>query len=89
MPRKAWIAQYKGHEIRVVNSWTGGVHLLIDGIRRDSNRRLLVPRWTRCLSARLEHDDGASDLVEVYVVALFTVKAQIRINEQPYAGDLA
>jgi hypothetical protein len=37
MPRKEWTAAVNGHDIRVVNSWTGGTALYIDGECRDRN----------------------------------------------------
>lgn len=80
MPQKQWITDHDGHEIRVVNSWTGGTRLYIDGVCRDRNYGLFAPAWTWWLSARLRPDDPASPLVEVDVVALWSVKARIRID---------
>lgn len=87
MFQKEWIAHLRGHEIRVVNSWTGGTRLYIDGECRDRNGGLFAPVWTPWLSARLVRDERASDLVEVHVVALLRVKAEIRVNGEYFAGD--
>lgn len=87
MPLKQWTMQHGGHEIRVVNTWTGGTRLYIDGELRDRNSGLYAPEWTWWLSARLRRDDPTSDLVEVYVVAVLKVKAQIRVNGQYAGGD--
>lgn len=87
MPQKEWKAQLGVHEIRVVNSWTGGMHLYIDGDRRDHNGGLFAPAWRRVLSARAVQGDAQSELVEVRVKALLTVKAQILVNGQLVAGD--
>ena len=87
MPQKEWKAHVAGREIRVVNSWTGGTHLYIDGDRRDHNGGWFAPAWRNWLSARLVQGDPQSDLVEVRVKALLTVKAQIVVNGQFVAGD--
>ena len=89
MPQKEWKAQVSGREVRVVNSWTGGTHLYIDGDRRDHNSGLFAPTWRNWLSARLVQGDPASDLVEVRLRALVTVKVQILVNGQVVAGDRA
>lgn len=87
MPQKEWVTQVKGREVRVVNSWTGGTRLYIDGDCRDRNSSLFAPVWTDWLSARLVHGDPASDLIEVRIVALLHVKAQILVNGQFVEGD--
>ena len=86
MPQKDWFGEVDSHEIRVVNSWTGGTRLYIDGDCRDTNRGLFAPTWTRWLSARLVQNDPKSDLVEVYLVALVNFKVQIRVNGDYVAG---
>ena len=87
MPQKEWIAEVSGHQIRVVNTWTGGTHLYIDGERRDSNHSLWAVSWTPFLSARTVPNDPQSDLVEVYIKAILVVKAQIHVNGHYFAGD--
>lgn len=87
MPRKEWTAAVNGHDIRVVNSWTGGTALYIDGECRDRNSGLFALTKTRWLSARLNQGAPESGLVEVFVEALFSVKAQIVVAGVPVAGD--
>ena len=87
MPQKEWIAHHNGHEIKVVNTWTGDTKLYVDGECRDRNSGLSAPQWTWWLSTRLVRDDPASDLVEVYIQAILNVKAEIRLNGQYLAGD--
>ena len=87
MPQKEWSTRVSGHEVRVVNSWTGGTRLYIDGDCRDRNAGLFAPVWTPWLSARLVHGDPSSDLIEVRIVARLHVKAQILVNGQYMAGD--
>ena len=87
MPQKEGVADVSGHQIRVVNTWTGGTRLYIDGECRDRNHGLFAPSWTQWLSARLIQNDPKSDLVEVFVMALVGVKAQIKVNGNYLAGD--
>ncbi len=87
MPQKQWTTRVAGHEIRVVNTWTGGTRLYIDGDCRDRNNGLFAPGWTRWLSARLVEGDADSDLVEVDIVARVRVKARILVNGRIVAGD--
>ncbi|AKC86509.1 hypothetical protein [Pseudoxanthomonas suwonensis] len=87
MPQKEWIANVHGHEVRVVNTWTGGTRLYIDGDCRDRNHGLFAPTWRRWLSARVVQGDPSSDLVEVHLVALLQVKARIFVNGSFVAGD--
>ncbi|KPN16977.1 hypothetical protein AO715_02500 [Xanthomonas sp. Mitacek01] len=87
MLQKEWSTRVHDHEIRVVNSLTGGTRLYIDGDCRDRNSSLFAPVWTKWLSARLVQGDPTSDLIEVRVVALLNVKAQILVNGQYMAGD--
>ena len=87
MPQKEWTAQVTGHDIRVVNTWTGGTSLYINGDCRDKNHGFFALTWSRWLSARLIQNDANSDLIEVYVVALIKVKAQIRVNGKYLAGE--
>lgn len=87
MAHKEWVANVDGHQVRVVNSWTGGTRLYIDGERRDSNHGLFAPDWTHWLSARVVPNDLNSALVEVYIKALFTVKVKIHVNGQQFSGD--
>jgi hypothetical protein len=87
MPQKAWVAHHDGREIRVVNTWTGGTRLYVDGECRDRNHGLWAPRWTWWLSSRLDRDDPSSPLVEVYVAALVRVRAEIRIDGVVVGGD--
>jgi hypothetical protein len=87
MPSKTWIAEVDGHPIRVENSWTGGAKLYVDGECRDTSNRLTANPSSPALSARLVPNDASSPLVEVFVSALFTVKAKICINGRQVAGD--
>ena len=87
MQNKEWIAEFQGHSIRVTNSWTGGAKLYVDGECRDVNSSLFA-NSTPVLSARLEHGNSDSPLIEVFMKAIFTVKAKICISGRQIAGDV-
>ncbi|MFZ5844106.1 MAG: hypothetical protein ACOY3E_14555 [Pseudomonadota bacterium] len=87
MAVKEWLAEVDGHEIRLINTWTNGAYLYIDGLLRDTNHDLFAVRRSRLMSARMIRGDDSSPLVEVFVQALFTVKAQIKVNGRHVAGD--
>lgn len=87
MPMKEWSAEADGHSIRVVNTWTGGTSLYIDGECRDRNTGWYAPRRTLWLSAPLIQGAPESALVQVFVKALFSVKAQIVVAGKAVAGD--
>ncbi|KAF0176532.1 MAG: hypothetical protein IV086_14635 [Hyphomonadaceae bacterium] len=87
MPAKEWVAEYKGHKIRVCNTWFFGAKLYIDGERRDTDNELLAFGAKPIMSARLVRDDSQSDLVEVFVRAVFTVKAKIYADGKQIGGD--
>jgi hypothetical protein len=87
MPMKEWVATVNGHSIRVVNTWTGGTHLYIDGECRDRNKGWFALTRKLWLSAPLTQDASQGDLVQVFVKAVFSVKAQIVVAGQPVAGD--
>lgn len=87
MPMKEWTATVDGHQIRVVNTWSGGTRLYIDGEPRDRNYGMFAPSWRPWLSARLLQGDIRSPLVEVELCALLQVKARILVDGQFVAGD--
>ena len=88
MPQKEWVAEVQGHAIRVSNSWSGGAKLYIDGECRDTNTRMVANAGAPALSARLEQGKADSPLIEVFVKAVFTVKAKICVDGRQVAGDV-
>lgn len=86
MPKKEIVADFKGHQIRVVNTWLGGAKLYIDGDRRDTCNDFIAKSNTPSLSASIEHD-GKKELIEVYVKAIVTVKIKICANGQQIGGE--
>ena len=89
MPKQEWIAQFEGHEIKVVNTWSAGATLYIDGECRDSSSHLMaVDKHAPLLSARLQAADNQSHVVEVFIVAWATAKAKICVDGKQIAGDV-
>jgi hypothetical protein len=88
MPQKEWIAAVDGHSIRVSNSWTGGAKLYIDGECRDTSNKTFAGSSAPALSARLEQGKPDSPLIEVFMKAVFTVKAKICVDGRQVAGDV-
>ena len=88
--QKEWRCQYKDHTIRVVNTWFGGAKLYIDGDCKDINKDfLVVSSKAPVLSASLPDTGGDKpDIVEVYMVALVTIKAKICVNGKQVSGDV-
>ena len=87
MPQKIWIADVEGHPIRVENSWTGGAKLYVDGECRDTCTRLVASPGSPALSARLKANDLESPLIEVFMKAMFIIRAKICVNGKQVAGD--
>jgi hypothetical protein len=87
MPNKEWTTHFQAHVLRVTNSWTGGARLYVDGDCRDTHNGLFAPTGTPALSARLEQGNPESPLIEVFMSAVFTVKAALCVNGVQVAGD--
>lgn len=88
MPQREWIAEIDGHSVRVSNSWTGGAKLYVDGECRDTNTRMFLTSSSPALSARLDRSNVGSPLIEVFMKAVFTVKAKICVDGKQVAGDV-
>ncbi|MCF6264724.1 MAG: hypothetical protein L3J24_14215 [Xanthomonadales bacterium] len=82
--RKEFEFTVKGHKVKVVNSWTRGVKLYIDGDFRDQDFSFLSIAWgkTALLSAKL----GEFGILEIFPIsALISVEIDaflIRGNEK-------
>lgn len=89
MPQKEWFLEYQGNEIRVSNTWLGGAKLYINKELRDKSSDLFAISGKRpLLSSRLTTDGAEGPLVEVYMRAIFTVKAKVFVNGRFVAGDV-
>jgi hypothetical protein len=65
MPSKEWVADVKGHEVVMTNSWSLGstrstAKLYIDGECVDTCDAAIVTFSRPCLRGRLEHEAGSS-----------------------------
>ncbi len=88
MPIKELIAEYKGHTIRVRNTWLSGATLLIDDGVVDKNSSIFaLDSGVPFLSSRLEINNSIA-LVEVYFYAMFTVKMKICVDKKQIAGEV-
>lgn len=90
MPKKEWVAEFKGHQIRVVNTWLTGAKLYIDGECRDSSQgqQITVDKKSPLLSGRLQDSDGGDHRIEIFLIAWLTTKAKICVDGKQIAGDV-
>jgi hypothetical protein len=88
MPQKEWSTEVQGHTIKVTNSWMGGAKLYIDGECRDTNNKMIADPNKPALSARIVKENPQSPLIEVFVKAIFAVKASICVDGKQVAGDV-
>lgn len=85
---KELIAEFEGHQIRVVNTWFSGAKLYIDGECRDTDTHFLIlSAKTALLSARIDGRDGKQHIVEVHAVAWWTVKLRISVDGRQIGGE--
>lgn len=85
---KDWTASYGGHEIRVRNSWNGGLKLFVDETLLAEHRGTFALEKNKpVLNVIIEPDLGKPFSVEVFAYALLTVKVKIVVNGEQIAGD--
>lgn len=85
---KEWMTEYKGHQIRVLNTWFSGAKLYVDGDCRDECKELVnVSRDRPLLSASLEID-GERHVIEVFIVSVVSTLAKICVNGKQVGGDV-
>ena len=83
--QKEWIAKHNNHTIRVVNTWFSGAKLYIDGECRDTTSALIATKKdSPLLSAKLNDEE----VVEIYLIAMYTTKAKICVNGEQIGGDV-
>jgi hypothetical protein len=84
-----WVAAYEGRDIRVRNSWNGGLRLFIDDVQVAENRQLFaIDEQRPLLSASVPREDAAPFLVEVFVHALFSVSVKIVVDGKQVGGEV-
>lgn len=86
---KEWIANFEGHEIRVVNTWFSGAKLYIDGDCRDENKQLIATSRDRpLLSANLPDASGRPRKLEVFLYSVTITHAKICLDGTIIGGEV-
>jgi len=81
---KEWLTVYKGHKIRVVNTWFSGAKLYVDDECKDTNQQLFSTDATRpILTAKL-----GDESVEIFMKSILTTKAKICVGGEQVGGDV-
>lgn len=84
-----WVASFEGRDIRVRNSWNGGIRLFIDDAQVAENRQLFAIDGRRpLLSTSVPREGGAPFLVEVFAQALFSVSVKIVVDGKQVGGEV-
>ncbi len=85
---KEWTAAYAGHEIRVRNSWTGGLKLFVDGdCLATNNQMMALDKKKPLMRAEVAPESGEPFVVEVFAFALLSIKVKLVVNGNQLAGD--
>jgi len=87
MPKTIIIEKYKGHYIRVENTWFSGASLYIDEQMVDHTNRLVAMDGNEVLLSATIDIDGKSTQIDVSCEAIWRVKIKISINGKYFAGD--
>ncbi len=87
MPLKQIYTRYKEHDIRVDNTWLRGAKLYINDECKDETKQLIaLDSKAPILSTTITTKDGTEN-IEVFCVAVFTVKIQIHANGKLISGE--
>jgi hypothetical protein len=85
---KEWKGSYRDLEICVRNSWTSGVKLFVNKELIAKNGSLFaLSRTHPFIRASFGTQDGPAIEIDVFVVALLTVRARIFVNGHFLMGD--
>ena len=88
MPVKELTAKFKGHDIRVVNTWFSGAKLYIDSDLQDTSQELFSVSGNRPLLSSSLTVDETRHTVEVFMKAILTTKIKICVDGKMVAGEL-
>lgn len=84
-----WVAGFEGYDIRVRNSWNGGMRLFVDGEQVAENRQLFsIDKKRALLTASVARKGGAPFMVEIFVHALFGVSVKIVVDGKQIGGEV-
>jgi hypothetical protein len=87
MPIKTVIAQVKGIETKVVNTWFSGAKLLVNQeVVAENNDYFALSKSKPVMTAKVLID-GSEKFVEVFAFAIFTVKIKICVDGIQVAGN--
>ncbi len=75
---KVWDVNYKGHTIRVENSWFGGERLLVDGELQDEHRGF---DFRSQLSGTIKNGKGAGESIKVSLGGWFSIGCSIFVDD--------
>ena len=77
--KKIWQLTYKGHKIRVENSWFGGEKLFVDEELQDEQIGLATSRAR--LYGRIKNGDGENEQIKVSIGGNLAICCRIFIND--------
>jgi hypothetical protein len=88
MPKRIVIEKYKGHYIRVENTWFSGASLFINEQMVDHTNRLIAMDPNEVLLSTKIDIDGKTEQIDVSIASgLTNIQIKISINGMYFAGD--
>jgi uncharacterized ion transporter superfamily protein YfcC len=76
---KTWNTTYKGHQIRVENTWFNGERLIVDGETQDEQTGFGLRGQ---LTGRIRSGDGAGEPIKVSLGGWFTIVCHIFVDDR-------
>ncbi len=76
---KAWQVQYKGHDVRVENSWFGGEKLVVDGKIQDVGMGMAMRSR---LWGTIKGGEGEGERIKVSLGGWFGIDCRIFIDDE-------
>lgn len=87
MPKKTIIGELEGERLIVENTWLSGVRLFHGEKLVGANSQTFAVNRGEPLISTYVVIGGTKRLVEVFVVASFTVKLQLKVDGRHLAGN--
>lgn len=88
MPKRIVIEKYKGHYIRVENTWFSGASLYINEQMVDHTNRLIAMDPNEVLLSAMINIDGKATQIDVSIASgLTSIQIKISIDGKYFAGD--
>ena len=87
MPEKQIFTRYKDHDIRVENTWLSGAKLYVNNEQVDETTQMLALSPNTPLLATTITTPSGTETIEIFVMAILTVKMQIHANGQLISGE--